>query len=277
MIKVLFMGRKPIAAKALAWLIEQLGVKVVGIITDSHLSVSPTREIANAKGIPVLDREGMEHQLSVGTLKVDLALSVLYWQKIRVRLLQACSRGVINFHPAPLPEYKGTAGYNLAILKGLDRWAVSAHYVDEEIDTGALIDVSSFTVDMNHETAFSLERKVQPELLAQFIRVTRQALASTKLLPSMSNMGGRYISRPVMEAIKEMRPGDDVLRKIRAFWFPPYDGAWVNVGGVRCTLVSPEILLSLAAPGISSLFSCPAGTVAGGGWQRLSLLAEVNR
>lgn len=255
MINVLFMGRKPIAAKALTWLIEQPGVRVVGVITDNHLSASPTREVANANGISVLDREGMERELSAGRLKVDLALSVLYWQKIRAPLLQACPRGVINFHPAPLPEYKGTAGYNLAILEGLDQWAVSAHYVDERIDTGALIEVSHFQVDVDHETALSLERKAQPELLDQFIRVTGRALTSTSMLPATPNVGGRYTSRAEMERMKEMCPGDNVQRKIRAFWFPPYDGAWISVGGVRCTLVSPEILLTLAAPGVSNLFT----------------------
>ena len=53
--------------------------------------------------------------------------------------------------------------------------------------------------------------------------------------------------------------------QIRAFWFPPYDGAWVDVGGVRCTLVSPEILLTLAAPGVSNLFTRPAGEPAADG------------
>ncbi len=265
MINVVFMGRKPVAAQALAWLIEQPGVKVVGVITDSHLSVSPTREVADANGIAVLDRESMEQQVSAGQLKVDLALSVLYWQKIRTPLLGACPRGVINFHPAPLPAYKGTAGYNLAILEGLDQWAVSAHYVDAEIDTGSLIEVSPFPVDVDHETALSLERKAQPQLLAQFKRVTGRALAAAAPLPSTPNVGGRYISRPEMEAMKEIRPGDDVLRKIRAFWFPPYDGAWVELGGVRCTLVSPEILLTLAAPGVSNLFTRPAGEPAADG------------
>jgi hypothetical protein len=99
----------------------------------------------------------------------------------------------------------------------------------------------------------------------QFKRVTGQALAAAAPLPATPNVGGRYISRPEMEAMKEMRPGDDVLRKIRAFWFPPYDGAWVDVGGVRCTLVSPEILLTLAAPGVSNLFTRPAGEPAADG------------
>jgi methionyl-tRNA formyltransferase len=255
---ILFMGRKPVAAKALTWLCQQPGVRVVGVITDSHLAVSHTREVAEAHGIAVLNRDEIERQLAAGQLKVDLALSVLYWQKIRAPLLQACTRGIINFHPAPLPGYKGTAGYNLAILNSLEQWAVTAHYVDADIDTGELIDVSYFPVDVDQETALSLERKSQPELLAQFIRVTGQALACASLLPTTPNVGGVYVSRPEMEAMKEVRPGDDVARKIRAFWFPPYDGAWVNVNGVRCTLVSPQILLTLGDSGVSNLFTGPA-------------------
>jgi methionyl-tRNA formyltransferase len=259
MLNVLFMGRKPVAAKALNWLCQQPRVRVVGVITDSHLAVSPTRAVADANGIALLNRDEMERQLASGELKVDLALSVLYWQKIRAPLLQACARGVINFHPAPLPDYKGTAGYNLAILNSLAQWAVSAHYVDAHIDTGALIEVSRFAVDVEQDTALSLERKSQPELLAQFIRVTGQALASPNLLPTTPNVGGIYVSRSEMEAMKEVRPGDDVPRKIRAFWFPPYDGAWANVNGVHCTLVSPQILLTLAEPGVSNLFTRSAG------------------
>ncbi|WP_370233607.1 formyltransferase family protein, partial [Alloalcanivorax venustensis] len=146
MINVLFMGRKPVAAKALAWLLEHDDVSVVGVITDSHLAVSPTSEVARDAGVPILSREEVEAGVTDGSLSVDLGLSMLYWQRIRAPLLEHCVRGVVNFHPAPLPEYKGTAGYNLAILEDLPRWAVSAHYVDEDIDTGEIIQVREFPV-----------------------------------------------------------------------------------------------------------------------------------
>ncbi|HAJ43978.1 MAG TPA: formyl transferase, partial [Alcanivorax sp.] len=50
----------------------------------------------------------------------------------------------------------------------------------------------------------------------------------------------------------------DVERKIRAFWFPPYDGAYKVINGVKCTLVSRTILESLADPSTSSLFTQPS-------------------
>ena len=60
MINVLFMGRKPVAAKALAWLLGRDDVSVVGVVTDSHLAVSPTSEVARDASVPILSREEVE-------------------------------------------------------------------------------------------------------------------------------------------------------------------------------------------------------------------------
>lgn len=258
MTKVLFMGRKPVAAKALTWLLERDEVVVVGVITDSHLSISPTSDVARRAGLPIFTRELAEQKIVSGELSVDLGLSMLYWQKIRDPLLESCSKGVVNFHPAPLPQYKGTAGYNLAILEGLSDWAVSAHYVDEGIDTGGIIDVQDFPIDPETETARSLEAKSQPLLLTQFIEVVSRLLESDGFLSTKPNSGGRYVSRAEMEAMKEVKEGDDVERKVRAFWFPPYDGAYRVINGVKCTLVIRPILQSLADPQMSSLFTDPS-------------------
>ena len=57
--------------------------------------------------------------------------------------------------------------------------------------------------------------------------------------------GGRYLSRKEMEEMKRINPGDDVDTKIRAFWFPPYDGAYVELDGKRYTLVNRKILEEL--------------------------------
>lgn len=256
--KVLFMGRKSVAAKCLRYLLEREDVDVVGVLTDSHLSVSPTAEVASANGIRIYEFEEALREIDAGNLHFDLGLSMLYWRKLKGGFLDHPRKGIINFHPAILPDFKGTAGYNLAILEGLSEWAVSAHYVDEEIDTGGIIEVSRFPIDYNHETAQSLEHTSQEKLYQQFKRVVERAISSTGLLATHENSGGRYVSRREMEEMKEVRPGDDVLRKIRAFWFPPYDGAFVWINGHKCTLVDRYILESLADSGTSSLFTEPS-------------------
>jgi methionyl-tRNA formyltransferase len=253
--KILFMGRKKVAAKCLDFLAHREDVEIVGVLTDSHLAVSPTTDIAKKYGFKIFDFDSALKSIEDESLHFDLGLSMLYWRKLKGGFLTVPKNGVINFHPAPLPEYKGTAGYNLAILDGLKKWAVTAHYVDESIDTGKIIETNYFDIDYDNETAQSLERTSQDFLSAQFNRVVECALNQEGLLPSIDNEGGRYVSRLEMEMMKEVKPTDDVSRKIRAFWFPPYDGAYMMVNGVKCTLVDRKILDGLSDGSNSSLFT----------------------
>jgi methionyl-tRNA formyltransferase len=255
MTKVLFMGRKPISASALEHLLALPGVDVVGVLTDHHLMVSPTAEVATKAGIPLYEFSEALAALKEGRLTFDLGISILYWRKLKDEFLSVPKRKVINFHPAPLPEYKGTAGYNLAILEGLASWAVSAHYMDSEIDTGGIVKVFDFPIDLDTETAQTLERKSQPMLYVLFQEVVQAAIESPQPLPTVPNVGGRYVSRAQMEAMKEIRLGDDIGRKIRAFWFPPYDGAYQLIGDQKYTLVNQFILQQLGDPNTSNLFT----------------------
>jgi len=255
MLKVLFMGRKPVAAQALESLLARSDVDVVGVLTDNHLPVSPTTDAAARNGVKIYEFAEALAALKERTLAFDLGISMLYWKKLKDELLSAPSRGVINFHPAPLPQYKGTAGYNLAILEGRGSWAVSAHYMDENIDTGGIIKLKEFEIDREKETAHSLERKSQSVLFELFREVFQAALESEESLPVSPNVGGRYVSRAEMESMKEVKSGDDIAKKIRAFWFPPYDGAYQVVDGRKYTLVDRFILESLGDPNTSNLFT----------------------
>lgn len=257
--RVLFMGRKQVGADCLAWLCSE-GHAVQAVLTDHHLAESPTEAVARENGIPVITLEDAKEAISASTLEFDLGVSVVYWRRIPSTLIAAASRGIINFHPAPLPDYKGTAGYNLAILNGLNQWATSAHYVDNTIDTGPIIEVDYFDIDPDRETAQTVEAKSVARMAEQFKRVIRQASQSSGLMETHTNEGGVYITRRQMEEMKVVRPGDDIDRKIRAFWFPPYSGATVIVEGKAYTLVNSSILESLAAESgaATSLFSRPA-------------------
>jgi len=137
----------------------------------------------------------------------------------------------------------------------LDKWAVSAHYADANIDTGPIIDVSWFEIESGRITAQDLERQTQSQLLNQIKTILHKAIASTQMLSTFPNEGGRYVSRLEMEEMKAIAPGDDIDRKIRAFWFPPYNGAHITLEGKTYTLIEGTILSSLADPTISSLFT----------------------
>ncbi len=249
--KILFMGRKSSGAEALRWTVAN-GFEVVGVLTDSHLNASPTAKVARENGIPILDHAEVDSLCERREFSFDLGISFVYWRILKMDLIKSASRGIINFHPAPLPAYKGTAGYNLAILRGLDEWACSAHYIDEGIDTGEIIDVFRFSIDSDRETAVSLEKRTQEFMLSLYKKtLTRAALGCE--LDTQPNAGGEYISRKQMEQLKLVVEGDDVDRKIRAFWFPPYSGATISIKGKNYTLINDSILAQLAQDGETSL------------------------
>ena len=241
-IDILFMGRKQVASRCLMDLVELDNVRVIGVLTDNHLPGSETYSVALKNNIPVFDHAAIREEILSGSFTFDLGLSVLYWKRLDPVFLDCPRLGCINFHPAPLPEYKGTAGYNMAVMDELPQWGVTAHYMDEEIDTGKIIEVSSFDIEHQIETAKSVELKTQPVILELFKKTMKRALGSKTLLPTLPNMGGRYISRSEMESMKQVCEGDDINKKIRAFWYPPYDGAWVMIQGEKVTLVNRFIL-----------------------------------
>lgn len=250
------MGRKKVAADCLTHLLQRPGVSVVAVLTDSHLDVSATAEVAAAAGLPLLTFDDALARMRAGELSFDLGLSMLYWRRLREEFLTSPRFGIINFHPAPLPEYKGVGGYNLAILEGLSEWAATAHYVDASIDTGPIVTERRFPIDPERETAQSLERASQEALGTLFAETLDLVLSDPANVPTRPNGPGRYLSRPELEAMKRLDlEMDDVPRKVRAFWFPPYDGAHIEIDGVRYTLVERNILESLADANASSLFS----------------------
>ena len=62
-----------------------------------------------------------------------------------------------------------------------------------------------------------------------------------------SSESGLYINKRQMLEMMKVLPGDDVDTKIQAFWYPPYSGAYVEIGGKQYTLVNDFILSELAS------------------------------
>ncbi len=256
MLRVLFMGRKPVAARCLEKMIVDERFEVVGVVTDHHLERSVTADVARRDGLPLFELEEARDAIDAGKLDYDLGVSMLYWRRLRGCFLGHPRYGTINFHPAPLPEYKGVGGYNLAILHRLDSWAVSAHFIDEGIDSGPIIQKNWFRIDVARETAQSLERQSQFQLEALFWEVMGQVAARPGEVPSEPSGPGIHLTRAELERMKQVDlESDDIDLKIRAFWFPPYDGAYVQVGDDKFTLVNRLILESMADPDSSSLFT----------------------
>lgn len=133
--------------------------------------------------------------------------------------------GGINFHPAPLPAYRGVCPYTFAILNAERVYGVTAHHIASDIDTGPIIDQISFPMDPDSETASSLEIKSVHHLVDLFRRVMGRVLRGEEL-PRIEQGPGRYYSMADFEAARRIQPGDDVERKVRAFSHPDHPGAY---------------------------------------------------
>lgn len=246
---IIFMGRKKYAADMLEWTVS-MGIGVKFVCTDSNENVSPVEETANKFGISIGSMEDAEKYICNHSKDIDLVVSYLYNRKIREPLIKTPKYGCINFHPAILPDWRGCGGYNIAILNHLSEWGASAHYVDENIDTGNIIRVYKFNFDYRLETAYSLEKKTQLIQKDLYKSVVSDVISCGKL-PSIQQKRneGKYISKK--EMVDMMRVDianiskDELDDMIRAFWYPPYDGAGFEIDGNFYTLVNKQILGAL--------------------------------
>jgi methionyl-tRNA formyltransferase len=144
---------------------------------------------------------------------------------------------------------RGVGGYNVAIVEGMREWGVSVHFVDEQLDTGDLVLVERFPLDPDTATALSLDVESQERLYRVFRSVLDRLLAGEDL-PRTPQGDGRYVSRQQLEELRRIPPGADaaeIERRARAFWYPPWPGATVELAGRPFTLVDDATLRALAA------------------------------
>lgn len=248
--KIIFMGRKGYGAEALKWTVEQ-GIEVVCVCTDSQLTDSQTAAMATHLKIPVWSMEEAENYVFEHPNVVELVISYLYWRKIKEPLISIPKYGCINFHPALLPEWRGLAGYNIAILKKLKEWGATAHYVNESIDTGDIIKIFKFNFDYRNETAQSMEIKTQNIQIELYKSVMRDVIEHGRLKAEKQSLkSGRYISRREMLEMMKLDmnhlENEELDLKIRAFWSPPHSGAGFEYDGKFYTIVNDEILKTLS-------------------------------
>lgn len=250
-LNIVFMGRKYWSAKALIYLIER-GHNVVAIIAKKPEDELDTKsgslyETALNYSIPIFSpKEILEAFNNNRFSGIDLVISYLYWRKVKDILLTSPKMGAINFHPGPLPDIKGLGGYNYAILKGHKEYGVTAHFMNGNIDDGRIIECRKFEIDTQFETALSLEYKSQVKMFELFKDTIIHIESGLITKESQNeNKGGKYINRHEFEQMKlisELDSNEIIERKIRAFWFPPYEGAKVKINDQYYTIINQQLL-----------------------------------
>lgn len=247
---VILLGSKPGSVAALMILIER-GWDV------RYVVVSPQHDCDWVPG-PSLHEYAQSLKLNVLTsqedipeeVKVDFVISYMCRNRVKLRILNMAKIGALNFHAGPLPEFGGWAFYNIAILENSDEYGCTCHYMDKNFDTGPLLRVKKFSINPKQETAFSLESKAQKCMIKLFVEFCELA-ESGKALPLTHQDPDkmRYMNHDEFEQLKEIpldADVDEIDKRARAFWYPPYTCAFMMINGKKVEVV-PELAKKQAA------------------------------
>ena len=121
----------------------------------------PVKEVAVANSIPVYQPENFKDEAAVEqlrSLRPDICAVVAYGQILPQSVLDVPKRGCINIHASVLPEYRGSAPYQWAVLDGKKETGVTAMYLCRKMDAGDIIDVSRTEIGPDETAGELLDR-----------------------------------------------------------------------------------------------------------------------
>ncbi len=248
MIRILYLGQKPIGEKCFSLLVrEEIALCCAGSNTGNAAwwKSDRVRQEASALGIPFVDNADrhedrlLEH---IENLGIHCIISVQHPWILSKRLLDAVDNFAFNLHCAPLPEYQGYNVCNHAILNGETTFASTIHWMAPAVDAGDAAFVESFPVDAT-DTAWSLHGKAQAAGLRAFGRLAA-SLAQGRTPPRTALSGSpRFYSRQSIVPLRRVVHPEDALeldRKARAFWFPPFEPAYIMAGGRKFHVIPAD-------------------------------------
>ena len=166
--RVVFMGTPDIAATCLKKILAD-GFEVVGVYTQPDrpkgrgmkMVFSPVKEVAIEHGIPVYQPENFRADEDVEALRnlnPDVVAVVAYGRILPQRVLDIPAKGCVNIHASLLPQYRGSAPYQWAVLDGLKETGVSAQHMALKMDAGDVIDVAKTPIGENETAGELLDR-----------------------------------------------------------------------------------------------------------------------
>jgi methionyl-tRNA formyltransferase len=212
------------------------GHSILGVVIRSRPSESSLAQVARANSIPVFQPDKVNSNEFVETIKglgADLALSVSYNQVLRRPLLDTIPLGFINFHAGKLPWYRGRNVINWAIINGEEEIGLTAHFMDEGIDTGDIIMQCSVPINWIDTYGDVLDRvtRVLPAVVLDAVRLV--AFGEARRTPQGESLGTYFGGR---EAGDEWLDWSDtscnIYNKVRAITRPG-PGARTVLGGRR--------------------------------------------
>ena len=248
-IRILFMGTPDFAVPALHALVEHAapgrawasGLDVIGVVTrpdkptgrGRQIVYSPIKQYALDHDIPVYQPGPLrkpEAQALLRSLAPDVTVVAAFGQILPSEVLQLPRYGSLNVHASLLPQHRGAAPINAAILAGDAETGVTIMLMDEGLDTGPML-LKRATPIGPDETAGELFDRLAA-LGGQALFETLPLWLSGSITPETQDDALATLTRPLRKddgRLDWSQPADVLARQVRAY--TPWPGAFSTWNG----------------------------------------------
>ena len=247
-LRIIFMGTPEFAVETLQRMVEN-GYPVVAVVTQPDkpvgrhqdtLQPSAVKKYAVSKNIPVLQPEKMKDPAFIEQLqsyKADFQVVVAF--RMLPEVVWAMPRwGTFNVHAALLPQYRGAAPINWAVINGETETGVTTFFLDKDIDTGRIIKQKSFKItdDADVETVYDGLMYLGADLAIETID---ELLTTDGKVPTIAQedmlLPEGTVLRPAPKIFRETCEisWQQTAKKVYDFvrGLSPYPGAWTTLIG----------------------------------------------
>ena len=240
-LRIVYMGTPDFAVEALRCLVEG-GYNVVGVITmpdkpagrGHKLQQSPVKQYALAHGLPLLQPEKLKDEAFLAQLRAwnaDLQIVVAF--RMLPEVVWAMPRlGTFNLHASLLPQYRGAAPINWAVINGDTETGVTTFFLKHEIDTGEVIRQERVPIaDTDdagtvHDRLMLLGGRVVTETVDAILAGTAASIPQEQMAASGSLRPAPKIFKDTCR-IDWSRPVKQVYDFVRGL--SPYPAAWTEL------------------------------------------------
>lgn len=241
-LRIVFMGTPAFAVESLKALVEN-GYNVVGVITTPdkpagrgyQMQASEVKKYALAHDLLLLQPEKLKNEVFLNELqqlKADLQIVVAF--RMLPEVVWNMPRfGTFNLHASLLPQYRGAAPINWAIINGEKETGVTTFFLSHEIDTGKIIFREKMPIN-DDDNAGTLHDKLM-KLGAELVLKTVDAILENSIdtIPQNELISDETILKPAPKIFKETCRinWDDTATNIRNLirGLSPMPAAWTEL------------------------------------------------
>ena len=243
-LRIVFMGTPEFAVETLQALVEN-EYNVVAVVTQpdkpvgrhqTEMQPSQVKQYAVAHGLPVLQPEKMKDPAFVEQLRsYEANLQVVVAFRMLPEVVWAMPEyGTFNVHAALLPQYRGAAPINWAVINGETETGVTTFFLDHDIDTGRIIMKKPFAIpdDADVEYVYDGLMHLGAELCLETLDAIIAADGHPASIPQDSVLDGLAI-KPAPKIFKETCEIDWTKNAKQVYDFvrglSPVPGAWTTL------------------------------------------------